>query len=172
MTAVAGTPILGVTADDTNVYATAENKDTGGYPVVIAVSIADRTRLEEGWPATLEYPNYVDSETNGQFVIIAHGGDNVSKVDVTTGSAIQSNDISSADCTDVDADALAVLLACGGGIVKFNTSTNDLSIVLGFRQGLVRGQLTLDERARGRVLALRRAGWPLRVRLRLRVGDR
>src|SRR5204863_4331511 len=40
--------------------------------------------------------------------------------------------ISSADCKDVDADDLSVLLACGVGIVKFNTSTNDLNITLGF----------------------------------------
>ena len=131
--AVAGTPILGVTADDTNVYVTAENKDTGGSPVVIAVSIADHERLEGGWPATLSYAGYVDSETDGDFVIIAHGADNVSKVDATTGGAIQSNtSISSADCRDVDADDLSVLLACGGGILELNTSTNDLSIVLGF----------------------------------------
>src|SRR6185436_6748016 len=99
--AVAGTPILGVTSDDTYIYVTAENKDTGGDPVMMAVSIADRARLEGGWPATLGYPGYVDSVTDVKFVIITHGSDNVSKVDSTTGAAITSNtSITSADCKD------------------------------------------------------------------------
>ena len=133
--AVAGTPILGVTADPTHVYVVAENKESGGNPVAIAVAIEGRTRLEGGWPATLGFPGYLDSETNGQFVIVSHGTDNVSKVDVTTGSvSLAVSGIGGADCKDVDADELTVLLACGTGIAEFEQSTNDLRLALGFDQ--------------------------------------
>jgi cytoskeletal protein RodZ len=129
---VAGTPILGVTADATNVYVVAENEKSGGNPVMLAVSIEGRARLEKGWPATLGYPGYLDSETDGQYVIVSHGADNVSKVDVATGSAsVALTGVGYADCKDVDATELSALLACQIGLVEFEPNTSDLQLVLG-----------------------------------------
>jgi hypothetical protein len=128
----AGTPILGVTADETNVYVIAENKTSGANPVVLAISIEDRAPAKGAWPATLGHPGYLDAETTDQYVIVSHGADNVSKVDVTTANAAtEANGVGYTDCKDVDTDGLTVLLACQIGILDFNPSTNDLLLVLG-----------------------------------------
>jgi hypothetical protein len=129
----AATPILGVTADATNVYVIAENKDTGANPVMLAIDIASRAPASGAWPATLGHPGYLDAETTqDQYVIVSQGGDNVSKVYVPTASvATNASSIGYTDCKDVDTDTLAILLACQIGLLKFNPTTNDVSLVLG-----------------------------------------
>lgn len=69
----------------------------------------------------------------GDDLIILHGGDNLTKVGMTTGAAVQNQEnLSGRSFIDAasDGDNLLYLLDSGGAVVRFISSTNEYQVVL------------------------------------------
>ena len=69
----------------------------------------------------------------GDSLIILHGGDNLTKVGMTTGAAVQNQEnLSGRSFIDAasDGDNLLYLLDSGGAVVRFISSTNEYQVVL------------------------------------------
>jgi hypothetical protein len=75
----------------------------------------------------------------GDDLIIVHGGDNLTKVDMMTGAAVQNQEnLSGRSFVDAasDGDNLLYLMDSGGAVVRFVNSTNDYQVVLNESDGL------------------------------------
>lgn len=93
----------------------------------------------DGYPSSLGYDNVVDIVYDGTYVLVFHGGDKVSKIVASTGSAVVSDgSLSSAECGDAVAGAGGqVYAACGAaGVTSFDDSANELEILLDETDGL------------------------------------
>jgi hypothetical protein len=72
-------------------------------------------------------------------LIIIHGGDNLTKVGMMTGAAVQNQEnLSGRSFVDAasDGDNLLYLMDSGGAVVRFISSTNDYQVVLNESDGL------------------------------------
>ncbi|MEC7985050.1 MAG: hypothetical protein VX278_07795, partial [Myxococcota bacterium] len=125
--------ILGLWEYNEVIYALAE-QESGGNPRVHSVEISSNTEASGNYPSTLGYSNYKDGERFGNFVIVAHGGSSVSKIDLSTGGASTDNiGPTSVTLTDVlpYEDATNALIAGGqGGVIRFLTASNDTQYAL------------------------------------------
>jgi hypothetical protein len=117
-------PVLAVETDGENVYAVVDDPTEGA--MVAAVTV-DGDELS-GFPTALQSDTVEDTVLVGTTLIVAHGGDEVSKVLTTDGTALLPQ--SSLGRQLVDAypytDGLDVYLADeGGGLVRFEITEND-----------------------------------------------
>lgn len=126
-------------------YAIADNP-SGGNPEVYKIDPkTGELSTDEGWPSLLGSSGFEDAGSNQATLIIAHGGDNVSKVDTSTGSAtVNQQGATGATCKDVSSSDITPLFACGLGVAQFEPTTNDLSLVLNDPISDARG-LHIDE---------------------------
>lgn len=133
--------IGGLVAGDDLVYAV-EVRDEGN-PQVHTIDVDDDSVDGDTslWPEALGYSGLVDVDATDDILVVAHGDDNVSKVQLSTGSAsINQSSVGAAQCLDLavyEGTSTSVLLACSdGGIVRYATATGDLTLVLDEGDGL------------------------------------
>ena len=70
--ALAETDIIGLTSNDSLVFALAEHP-SGGNPQVYAYSAESEVTLTDGFPSTLGYSSVKDMEASASFVFFSHG---------------------------------------------------------------------------------------------------
>ncbi len=132
-----GYPVLGIQASDSVVYVLTDTED--GNPDLHSIDPTDGALDEEsGFPSALSYSGYYDTALTGNYFIVAHGSDDVSKVDLSTGSAAVSQaNLSGRDLVDIALYSENVYLAdSSGGVLQFTTADNDFFILLDDEDGL------------------------------------
>jgi len=129
--AVGAGAALGVAADDDEVLVIAESADTGANPEVYTVTPSAETPAAS-YIGDFGSSGYVDAEITGDYLVVAHGSANLSKVDLSAGGISQDSENISFDITDLlPGDDTMVFLAGGdGGVGKFLVGDNDLQIVI------------------------------------------
>ncbi len=94
----------------------------------------------EGTVWTLSQSSFADVEQDGNYLIVVHGGDDTSKVDLTgTSSALSIENLGGRSLADavVDGSSGRVFIAdADGGLVEFTTGDNSYAIVLDDEDGL------------------------------------
>jgi len=131
--------VLGVGANTDFVYAVAEQEEDDGNPRVHIVDpTSDEADEEDGYPSTLGYSSFADVEVGSSTLSITHSSDNVSKVDLATGSAVQADSsLGSVSSTDLIYNSGgSVLIAAENRVVHFSTSDNDLTSVIDEDDGI------------------------------------
>lgn len=135
---VADGEIVALTTDGELVYALEE--DAEGDLILHTVDPSDgAVDAVDGYPSTLGYDGVVDIVHNGTYVIVFHGGDNVSKIVASSGAAVVNDDmLSSAKCSDAaTGSAGQIYAACGAaGVTTFDVGANEMSILLDEGDGL------------------------------------
>lgn len=111
----------------------------GGNPMVHHLDPSDLGLDETGsYPETLGYDGFTDLEATDAYVVVAHNGDNVSKIDVGTGSpTVNGQGQSTLDAVDVIlTDAGTFLISGGEAVVDMELSTNDLALAIDANDGI------------------------------------
>jgi hypothetical protein len=125
-------PVLGVESDDTYVYAVVDPTD--GNPVVQRLDPETSTVSNDGsWPSTLAQSGFEDTAIADTYLFVIHGADNLSKVDLSTGSAsIAQENLGGRDIVDMYASSSTEVFCAdtGGGVLRFLIGSSDWSIVL------------------------------------------
>jgi len=117
-------PVLAVETDGENVYAVVDDPTEG---VLVAAVTVDGDEVS-GFPSTLQSDTVEDTVLVDTTLIVAHGGDEVSKILTTDGTAILPQSGLGRQLVDAYpyTDGLDVYLADeGGGLVRFEITEND-----------------------------------------------
>jgi len=125
--------IIAVETDGTSVYAIAEWDE--GNERVHLVDIASASETTGIYPSTFGQSGFADSWLGSSYLFVSHGGQKVSKVQLSTGSVSSTSQSTSGSLGDMDAvdDNAAFLANSEGGVIKYNPSggsNNDFDIVL------------------------------------------
>lgn len=134
-----GGEVLGMAESNGAVIIVAAQADEGGNPMVHHLDPTDGGLDETGgYPETLGYNGFVDLAATDAYVVVAHGGDNVSKIDVATGSpTVNAMGQSSLDAVDVIlTDSGTFLISGGQAVVDLELSTNDLALAIDSGDGI------------------------------------
>jgi hypothetical protein len=131
--------VLGLLVVEGLLYVLTEDPD-GGYP---SLHVVDPLTAEvdgvSGYPSTMARDGFVDMESNGTYLLVLHGSDNLSKVDISTGSvSSETNSLGSLDGQDLVAreDGGAFFAAGGPAVAWYDLSGNDWSLSLDSSDGL------------------------------------
>ncbi len=131
--------ILGLLVVDGLLYVLSEDLD-GGYPSLHVVDpLTDTVDGVSGYPSTMARDGFVDMESNGTYLLVLHGSDNLSKVDISTGSVSSETDsLGTLDGQDLVAreDGGAFFAGGGSAVAWFDLSGNDWSLSLDSSDGL------------------------------------
>jgi len=130
---LAESAILGLTSNDTLVFALADNPVGEGNPQVHAYNVDTATVLTGGYPSTLSYGSVEDMEANNNFVLLSHGGANFTKVASGGGGATRQQGAPGASKTsDIETIGASRVFVAGGasGVLEFQTGPNILSLFL------------------------------------------
>ncbi len=125
-------PVLAVECDDTYVYAVVD--PTEGNPAVHRLDPATSTvDGASSWPSTLAQSGFQDTAITEGFLFVIHGGDNLSKIDLATGSAsLSQENLGGRDIVDVYALSSTEVYCAdtSGGVLRYLIGSSDWSIVL------------------------------------------
>lgn len=135
---VAEGAVLAVQVVDGQVFALAED-GSGGLDVHRYDPESGALDSLSGFPSALSQSGAVDMESNGTWLFVLHGSDNLSKLDVSTGAVvIAQNGLSSLNGEDLVAvqDGGPVFAAGGAAVAWFDLSGNDWSLYLSGEDGL------------------------------------
>jgi len=130
---LAETAITGLAANETFVFALAENPMGDGNPQVHAYNPEADLVMADGFPSTLSYSTVEDMEANANFVFLSHGGASFSKVASGAGGATrQQGAPSAAKTSDIETVGATRVFVAGGssGLVEYQTGSNILSLSL------------------------------------------
>ncbi len=126
-TALDSGEIYSISVKDKELYAVAE-QESGGNPRVHHVDLSTGEESSGSFPSTLGYSSYQDAEIISNFLVISHGGNNLSKMDLSSGSPTRDDEgPTSPTFSDVlsDQSASNALVAGGtGGVILFQLSSN------------------------------------------------
>ena len=125
--------VLSINIKEKQLYALAE-QESGGNPRLHHIDLSTQIESTGSFPSTLGYSSYKDSEIVSNFLIVSHGGNNLSKVDLSSGSPTRDDQgPTSPTYSDVlrDVSAANALVAGGtGGVVLFQLSSNNTQLSL------------------------------------------
>lgn len=111
-----------------DLYVMGENP-SGGNPRVHLVDLAAGAEITSSFPSTLGYSSVADFERVGSFLIVAHSGANLSKVDPISGGITRDQDGpttgSVSDILPVQTASNALVAAGTGGVLRFLFASND-----------------------------------------------
>ncbi|MBN1337465.1 MAG: hypothetical protein JXB39_16040 [Deltaproteobacteria bacterium] len=125
-------PVLAVESDDTYVYVLTD-PSKGNLWVHRLDPVSSTVDGDGSWPSTLSMGGFEDSGVTEGFLFLIHGGDNLSKVDLATGSAsISQENLGGRDIVDVHVLSASEVFCAdtSGGVLRFVIGTNDWIIVL------------------------------------------
>ena len=126
--AVAADEFYSLAMYDDNLYVLAENPD-GGNPRVHLVDLNTGSESTGSFPTTLSYSSTSDFEVVGSYLIVSHGGTNLTKIDPSSGGVARDEDgPTTGTMTDIlpDTSASNALVAAGSaGVMRFLLSSND-----------------------------------------------
>jgi len=124
--------VLGLAEANGDVILVVEQADDGGNPQVHHYATDGSLNGTGSFPETLGNNGFVDIASSGDLAVIAHGGDSLSKVDLSTGSpSVSDGGTSLLNAVDVYYTAGSAFLASGGeAVVRFDTSANDIELVI------------------------------------------
>ncbi len=139
-----GQAILAVEPAEGLVYVIAESEDGDNQAHVVEIGSDSATvDGDDGYPSTFGVSGFEDSHASSTYIFVAHGGDEVSKLELSSGSISNSTEnLASRDFVDMYAiNASAAFLAdTDGGILRYNPSGNDFYILLDSEDGLESNQ--------------------------------
>lgn len=132
------------------IYALTDDGDGGSVVLHVVDPATEEVDGVSGYPSTLSQSGVVDMESNGTYILVLHGSDNLSKVDVSTGAvSSETNGLGSLEGEDLVAreDGGAFFAAGGAAVAWFDLSGNDWSLSLDGTDGLeeVEGICLLEE---------------------------
>ena len=138
--------VLAVETDGTDLYAIAESDD--GNDRVHLVDVDSASESTSGFPSTFGQTGFADSWLGTSIMLVSHGSQKVSKVDLSTGSIASSSETISADMGDMDAinDNGAFLADADGGVIRYNPAGTFDILLDDVDEDLVSiGALVIDE---------------------------
>ena len=105
----------------------------------------------DAFPSTLAQSSYSDVDVSNGYVIVVHGADDISRVDLATGGAsLTVENLPGRDFVAAEVDSLgnAFIVDADGAILSYNIGSNDFAIILDDEDGLQSvGALAFDEGA-------------------------
>ena len=104
--------------------------------------------VDEGdaFPTTLAQSSFADVALTGGYVVVVHGADDVSRVDIASGGAsLSTENLAGREFVDVAVDSLgnAFIVDSDGAVLSYNIGANNFAIVLDDEDGL-QGASALD----------------------------
>jgi hypothetical protein len=138
---VAELSTLAIAASDDAIYVLAEQEDA--YPRVHIVEPSSGYTDEdvnESFPVTLSQAGAEDVHMGTSYLFVAQGGDDMSKVALSTGTSVQAQEnLGGRDFVDLYtlSDSMAYVVDANGGLIQFNAGSNDYYILLDDDDGLV-----------------------------------
>ncbi len=141
-------PNLGLTTDGEILWVVSEaDTNIQLHRVDLATLAVD---ADDSFPSSLSLSGFEDVALTGGLVIVTHGSDDTSRVDLNTGSASRSSEgLGGRDLTQIAVGGNNVFIAdANGGLVRYYTAGNrdDYAILLDDADGLTGvGALALDE---------------------------
>ena len=110
-------PVLGLLQADDILYVLTQGADGTGAPIMHTIDPTTGTvDGEADFPVTLGHNGYVDMEVAGNYVVVLHGGDNLSKVYRPMGaSTIETNGLGSLQGADLVVSSSGNEVFAGGG---------------------------------------------------------
>ena len=132
---------LGLVASEDAIYVLAEQDDAYPRVHIVDPSSGDTDEdVNEGYPVTLSQSGVEDVHMGTNYLFVAQGSDDVSKVAVSTGSAVRAQEnLGGRDFIDLYtlSDSIAYVVDANGGLIQFNAGSNDYYILLDDDDGLV-----------------------------------
>ncbi len=136
------TSVLGVVTDGETVYAVADIED--GNPRVHAVDLTSGTEDTNSYPSQFGQTGFSDLWLGPAYLYVSHGGQKVSKVQLSSGSiATSTENLAGRTMTDMiglSSDSAVFLADEDGGVIRFNPAGLDFDILLDDDDGLVSNQ--------------------------------
>jgi len=138
---VAELATLAIAASDDAIYVLAEQEDA--YPRVHIVDPSSGYTdedVDDNYPVTLTQSGVEDVHLGTNYLFVAQGGDDVSKVALSTGSAVRAQEnLAGRDFIDLYtlSDTMAYVVDASGGLIQFNAGSNDYYILLDDDDGLI-----------------------------------
>lgn len=154
--AVTSFEVMTLEAGDDLVYAIGKavaeegGEDVSDNPAVHTCDPADGAVDEASgsWPSQLNMSTVNDAALMSGYLLVTHGNDDVSKVDLSTGAAVLPTDMNSAlKLADLCVYENVPFIAAGsGGVVQYNTGSNEFSVLMNSNSGLTDAQaLAVDD---------------------------
>ncbi len=132
------TAVLGVATDGSDLYAIAEIED--GNPKVHLVDLSTYIEDTDDYPSQFGQPGFSDTWLTSSYLYVSHGGQKVSKVQLSSGSIASSTEnLSGRTMTDMyglSSDSAVFLADEDGGVIRFNPAGLDFDILLDDEDGL------------------------------------
>jgi len=132
---------LALAASGDALYVLADQDE--GYPRVHLVdpeTASTDANVDENFPVTLSQAGVEDVHLGSNYLFVAQGGDDVSKVALSTGSSVRAQEnLGGRDFVDLYTltDSMAYVVDASGGLIQFNAGANDYYILLDDDDGLV-----------------------------------